>query len=242
MEFKLLQEAHFDACTASHEGEYKRWLDVDDVQYVQRDKGNGLLWWYSVMGEHSTIDAVVNSDEFSVSRIDVAFDVLLSKEDIEKLYQFEGKLFPVKYMRYNNYRSSLTGRTVYFGSGDKLLRIYEKGRQLKLSEYYNWIRFEFELKGKIARETLAVSRNPKEIFEMLQRKYLYNALSSNTECTGILDFKQPKKDDYSFFVNTVRPYLLNKFDDEKTLMRALEPVFRQLKYKKSFKETLKSNT
>ena len=43
MEFQLLQEAHFDACTASHEGEYKRWLDVNDVQYVQRDKGNGLL-------------------------------------------------------------------------------------------------------------------------------------------------------------------------------------------------------
>lgn len=241
MEFKLLQEAHFDACTASHEGEYKEWLDVNGVQYVQRDKGNGLLWWYSVMGEHSTIDDVVNSDDFSVSRIDVAFDVRLSREDIETLYLFEGKLFPVKYMRYNNYRSSPTGRTVYFGSGDKLLRIYEKGKQLKLPEYDDWVRFEFELKGKIARETLAVSRDPKEIFEMLQKKYIYNALPY-MECTGVLDFKQPKKDDYSFFLNTVRPYLINKFDDEKTLMRALEPVFRQLKYKKSFKETLRPNT
>ena len=62
-----------------------------------------------------------------------------------------------------------------------------------MPEYDNWIRFEFELKGKIARETLAVSRNPKEIFEMLQQKYLYNALTYNTECTGILDFKQPKR-------------------------------------------------
>ena len=93
MEFQLLQEAHFDACTASHEGEYKRWLDVNDVQYVQRDKGNGLLWWYSVMGEHSTIDTVVNSDDFSVSRIDVAFDVLLSKEDIENFISSRASYF-----------------------------------------------------------------------------------------------------------------------------------------------------
>ena len=52
MEFQLLQEAHFDACTASHEGEYKRWLDVNDVQYVQRDKGmgfcGGIVSWVSI--------------------------------------------------------------------------------------------------------------------------------------------------------------------------------------------------
>ena len=45
------------------------------------------------MGEHSTIDTVVNSDDFSVSRIDVAFDVLLSKEDIENFISSRASYF-----------------------------------------------------------------------------------------------------------------------------------------------------
>lgn len=232
MKYDILQKAHFDACTASHDSHFQiEGLEQEKVIYELRDKGNGLKWWYSVMGEHDTIEKIVNRDDCEVSRIDVALDVRIPADEVEKIFENEGKDFPVKYIRYDRYVASKTGRTLYFGTGDKLLRIYEKGKQLKLTGYDDWVRFEFQLKGRMARQALEKSRNPEELFEMLQAKYLYNLLSC-VDCEKVIEFKQPAREDLEYFFRVVRPYLSSHFESEDMLKIALAPVFAELRAKK----------
>lgn len=242
MFFEVLQEAHFDACTAFHDLGYRiaeieaAALGNRDIHYEERNKGNEPKMWYSVMGECEVTDRVIADERFSVSRIDIAFDVLLSEEDIEYIYSNEGRDFPVKYMRHTKYFSS-NGRTVYFGSGDKLLRIYEKGKQLGMAQYSNWVRFEFQLKGRIARQALEFSSSPQELFESLQAKYLYNDFSV-ANSAGQIEFVRPEKDRLEFWHKVVAPYMANNFN-EMELAALMRPVFSSIRERARTKRTLK---
>lgn len=144
-------------------------FNQDTCNMYQRDKGNGFLRWLEITSESDLYDTalyMLGSD--GVSRLDVAFDV--------KVYEGQDVLFdkfnaPVKGIKYNSFIDS-TGRTIYFGKGDLMLRIYEKGKQLKLGSEENWVRFEFQLRGKRARNMLNQTFSPDEIFWSLAEKYL----------------------------------------------------------------------
>lgn len=144
-------------------------FNKDTCNMYKRDKGNGLLNWLDITSESDLYDVALymfGSD--GVSRLDVAFDV--------KVYEGQDVLFdkynaPVKGIKYNAFIDS-TGRTIYFGKGDLILRIYEKGKQLELDSQQNWVRFEFQLRGKRARNMLNQTFSPDEMFWSLAEKYL----------------------------------------------------------------------
>lgn len=235
MEYKILGDIHFDACTASHKlglefEEYK----AKGVLYEVRDKGNGELFWYSVMGYHESIEHVLNNPEMTVSRIDVALDVDLNWYDVDKIFANEGKDFPVKFMRHTKYISS-SGRTIYFGSGDKLLRIYEKGKQLNHPVFPNWVRFEFQLKGRYARQALEATKDPEELFGALQEKYLYNIFPCKS--AERLGFSAPEKDSMKYWSKVVVPFLKNNFSSIQ-LLGLLRPIIEEMQAKE-MKKTYK---
>ena len=56
-----------------------------------------------------------------------------------------------------------------------ILRIYEKGNQLNKEEtdyLKNWLRFEFQLKGRVARDYLRTTKDAREMFSILAYRYL----------------------------------------------------------------------
>lgn len=233
MQFQTLGEAHWDYYTGSHSTgveipEFEEAeLSSSNVQYKEMDKGNGLLKWLNISGEHEITQKAVERPDMFCSRIDVALDVILDCTDIEELFKNEGRDFSaVKFMRHNKYVSS-SGRTVYFGSGDKQLRIYEKGKQLELVGYEGWIRFEFQLKGIVARQALDTTVQPSELFEQLQKRYLRDSLSLR-ESAGDLKFNRPESlDKRRYWERTAKPYLLNNFSKEELREMLLPIIFQQ---------------
>ena len=232
MKYDILGNIHFDACTASHNlglefEEYK----AKGVLYETRDKGNGELFWYSVMGWHESIEHVLNNPAMTVSRIDVALDIDLCWEDVEKVFGNEGKDFPVKYMRHTKYISS-SGRTIYFGSGDKLLRVYEKGKQLNHPVFPNWVRIEFQLKGRYARQALEATKDPEEMFGALQEKYLYNKFPCKS--AKRLEFTTPEKDSMKYWSKVVVPFMKNNFSSIQ-LLGLVRPIVEEMQHREAKK-------
>ena len=232
MKYNILGNIHFDACTASH----KLGLEFEEckskgVLYEVRDKGNGELFWYSVMGWHESIEHVLNNPAMTVSRIDVALDIDLCWEDVEKVFGNEGKDFPVKYMRHTKYISS-SGRTIYFGSGDKLLRVYEKGKQLNHPVFPNWVRIEFQLKGRYARQALEATKDPEEMFGALQEKYLYNKFPCKS--AKRLEFTTPEKDSMKYWSKVVVPFMKNNFSSIQ-LLGLVRPIVEEMQHREAKK-------
>lgn len=168
-----------------------------------RDKGNGLLNWIEITSESDLYNtALYMFDVKGVSRVDVAFDV--------KVYEGQDVLFdkfnaPVKGIKYNSFIDS-TGRTIYFGKGDLMLRIYEKGKQLDIVSEQNWVRFEFQLRGKRARNMLNQTFKPDEIFWSLAEKYLDILLpeKSDIRATAI---PEEEMDGLKFTHNVAIPHI-----------------------------------
>lgn len=150
--------------------------DVFDLRLRKADKGNGVKFWHEKSGfdpdgiYELLIDVVAIDD---ISRIDVCMDVRLSSwEDIA---DYVPKVKRLKFKKKIESFGSGGGRTFYFGSNDLILRIYEKGNQLNKddSDYLKtWLRFEFQLKGRVARDYLRTSKSAQEIFAMLGYRYL----------------------------------------------------------------------
>lgn len=191
----------------------------NDIQYFMKNNGNGLLHWYTLTGGKS--DLIVNYDlairfKDTISRLDIAYDVLLDDTTIEYIFDKERNT-SIKYIRYERNVDSTTGRTIYFGKGDFLLRIYEKGKQLRLDrthpELKNWIRFEFQLKGRRARNSNFTFNNPQEDFKMLAEKYIKAELLEMLAEQYYTVFKPIKGDTYAYLNNNVIPYLRSRLSD-----------------------------
>ena len=150
--------------------------DLLGLRVSLRDKGNGQKFWHEKSGFDDDdiyellIDDVALDD---ISRIDVCIDVRLDGwEDIADYVPCVKKL---KHKHTIESFGSGGGRTFYFGSNDLILRIYEKGNQLNKEDtdyLKNWLRFEFQLKGRVARDYLRTTKDAKEIFSMLAYRYL----------------------------------------------------------------------
>ena len=150
--------------------------DVFGLRLKKLDKGNGTKFWHEKSGfdpdgiYEILIDDVALDD---ISRIDVCMDVRLdSWEDIS---DYVPKVKKLKFKKQIESFGSGGGRTFYFGSNDLILRIYEKGNQLNKDDddfLKTWLRFEFQLKGRVARDYLRTSKSASEIFAMLGHRYL----------------------------------------------------------------------
>lgn len=175
----------------------------DVCNMYTRDKGNGLLNWIDITSESDLYDAALYMfGAEGVSRVDVAFDV--------KVYDGQDVLFdklnaPVKGIKYNQLIDS-TGRTIYFGKGDLMLRIYEKGKQLGLKKEQNWVRFEFQLRGKRARHMLSQTFKSDEIFWSLAEKYLDILLPKKSEIRATA-IPEVETDGLKFTHNVAIPHI-----------------------------------
>lgn len=140
------------------------------------DKGNGKKFWYEKSGfdDDGIYEYLVNDVPLDdISRIDICIDVRLQDwEDIADYVLLVKKLRQKK--KIESFGSG-GGRTFYFGSNDLILRIYEKGNQLNKEEtdyLKNWLRFEFQLKGRVARDYLRTTKDAREMFSILAYRYL----------------------------------------------------------------------
>ena len=190
--FDLIEGVRFDWLTWSTPGDETKTFERKgiEVKALLMNKGDGLKYWYTLSGD--TIYPYFRSDDFAtVSRLDVKVDVLLGSKPIKQI--FNRSIVP-NLLKFNKIYESATGKCIYYGKGDKLLRIYEKGKQLGFSSYSNWIRFEFQLKGREARHYLHSFSSPEEIFASLQTKYL-NGCFGLKELTLSQFTKAPVKED-----------------------------------------------
>nr|DAS25635.1 MAG TPA: REPLICATION INITIATION PROTEIN [Inoviridae sp.] len=142
----------------------------------EMDKGNGKRFWHEKSGfdDDGIYEYLVNDvPTDDISRIDICIDVRLeSWEDIADYVPLVKKL---KHKKKIESFGSGGGRTFYFGSNDLILRIYEKGNQLNKEEtdyLKSWLRFEFQLKGRVARDYLRTTKDAEEIFSILAYRYL----------------------------------------------------------------------
>ena len=165
------------------------WLtfSTDDLSYSLReeeleirsrvmDKGNGPMNWIEKSGfdENGIYEYLLsNCDLERVSRFDVCIDVRLNS--FEDISNYKPLVKRLKFKKYLESFGSGGGRTYYFGSNDLILRIYEKGGQLKKEDtdyLRSWVRFEFQLKGRLARDYVRTSIDAVELFGILASKYL----------------------------------------------------------------------
>lgn len=192
---------------------------LDVVDYYKGNKGNGTLNWYTFRGGNSPLILLhdfVKTYRDTVSRLDIAYDVLLDDTTIE--YLFDSKRNEsINYIRYwKDYRSR-TGRSIYFGGGDFILRIYEKGLETrfarKIPELKNWVRFEFQLRGRRVRNSTLSLDNPEEDFKMLAEKYIKAELLEMLAENYYAVFKPFKRNSYVYLDNNVMPYLKRNISD-----------------------------
>lgn len=189
------------------------------IRHNFKNKGNGLLHWYDLTGGHSELIAsydLAARCKDTVSRIDVAYDILLDDSTIEYIFD-RYRNESIKNIRFWKVYDSDTGRTIYFGKGDLILRIYEKGKQLLLdrtfSDLKNWIRFEFQLKGRYARNSNLTFNSPEEDFKMLAEKYIKSELLEMLAEQYYITFKPNQEQTYGYLNNNVIPYLRARQSD-----------------------------
>lgn len=183
------------------------------------DKGNGAKWWLEVSGRHTEYYKyyIANYDLEGVSRIDVCIDVTASEFIKDDFFRFDGA-GRVKWLKLKRHIESYGaggGRTVYFGSNDLILRVYEKGKQLsKGGDLVDWLRFEFQLKGKVARKYLDHSRDPKAIFSLLANRYLPDMFDCVDFGTLVLTEQDMEDESSQYYDKQVLPWLKKQIKKE----------------------------
>lgn len=174
---EILRKPAFDWLTFSDDEMLWDFYDEEaNIRSRVLDKGNGVKNWVEKSGFDDTgiYDRLLGLCHLeNVSRIDTCLDVRL--EHYEDISDFVPLVKKLKHKKTLESFGSGGGRTYYFGSNDLILRIYEKGGQLNKSDddyLRNWVRFEFQLKGRLARQYILSSQNPVDIFSTLANKYL----------------------------------------------------------------------
>ena len=174
---EILREPAFDWLTFSTDSlELDNHQEELNIRCRLMDKGNGAMNWIEKSGFDG--DGVyemllADCDLERVSRFDVCIDVRLNA--FEDISNYKDLVKRLKFKKYLESFGSGGGRTYYFGSNDLILRIYEKGGQLKKEDtdyLRSWVRFEFQLKGRLARDYMRTSTNAVELFGILASKYL----------------------------------------------------------------------
>ena len=208
---EILRKPAFDWLTFSDD---KMLWDFSDSELNIRskvlDKGNGVKNWVEKSGfdDRGVYDNLLKLCKLeNVSRIDTCLDVnLASWEDISDFVPFVKRL---KHKKTLQSFGSGGGRTFYFGSNDLILRIYEKGGQLNKPDddfLKNWVRFEFQLKGRLAREYILSSQNPVDIFTTLSSKYLdidFGQLGDIVDTLKQKDFEEQS----CYYEKQVKPWI-----------------------------------
>ena len=208
---KILRKPAFDWLTFSDDEMLWDFSDEEaGIRSKVIDKGNGRKNWVEKSGfdDSGIYEKLLNLCKLdNVSRIDACLDVNLdSWEDISDFVPFVKRL---KHKKTLQSFGSGGGRTYYFGSNDLILRIYEKGGQLNKSDddyLRNWVRFEFQLKGRIAREYILSSQNPVDIFTTLSSKYLdidFGQLGDIVDTLKQKDFQEQS----CYYEKQVKPWL-----------------------------------
>ncbi len=184
--------------------------DQANIRSKVLDKGNGVKNWVEKSGfdDNGIYDKLLSLCNLNnVSRIDVCLDVRLAAwEDISDFVSLVKRL---KHKKTLQSFGSGGGRTYYFGSNDLILRIYEKGGQLNKSDddyLRDWVRFEFQLKGRLAREYILSSQDPVDIFTTLASKYLdldFGQLGSVVDTLKRKDFEEQS----CYYEKQVRPWI-----------------------------------
>ena len=184
--------------------------DVFDLRVRKIDKGNGTKFWHEKSGFDPEGIYEILIDDVSlddISRIDVCMDVRV--DSWEDIADYVPKVKKLKFKKQIESFGSGGGRTFYFGSNDLILRIYEKGNQLNKDDddyLKNWLRFEFQLKGRVARDYLRTSKEASEIFSILGFRYL----DIDFETFEWSDRKLVERDFYectSYYENQVLPWI-----------------------------------
>lgn len=201
----IMFEPHFDWLTASYE-RFETSLATLSSKYpnariFEEDKGNGNKNWLTQSGFYDDYYKILQDDN-SVSRIDIALDVKMDFEDVVS------GVFEVRRLKFDRYVVSKTGRTYYYGVGDLVLRVYEKGKQLKLDGFDDWVRIEFQLRGRKARKMLdEFDSQAYSIFSALYSKYItYYAITGFTSEKDF-SFLHDTQDRYAYIDKNIIPYL-----------------------------------
>lgn len=211
----IMFEPHFDWLTASYElseiSLSRLSSKYPNARIFEEDKGNGRKNWLTQSGFFDDYSKILQDDN-SVSRVDVALDVKMDFEDVVS------GIFEVRHLKLDRYVVSKTGTTYYYGVGDLVLRIYEKGKQLKLDGFDDWVRIEFQLRGRKARKMLAEFGNQAHsMFSALYSKYItYYAISGFTSEKDF-SFLYETQDRYAYIDRNIIPYLnrlKNSTDDD----------------------------
>lgn len=184
--------------------------DVFGLRIKKTDKGNGTKFWHEKSGfdPDGIYEILIDDvDLDDISRIDVCMDVRL--DSWEDIADFVPKVKKLKFKKQIQSFGSGGGRTFYFGSNDLILRIYEKGNQLNKDDddyLKTWLRFEFQLKGRVARDYLRTSKKASEIFSILGFRYL----DIDFETFEWSDRQLVERDFYestSYYENQVLPWI-----------------------------------
>lgn len=210
----ILFEPHWDWLTASYEISDISLLALSykypNARVIEKDKGNGLKNWLTQSGFYDDYSKILQDDN-SVSRFDVALDVRMDFDDVRS------GVFDVRWLSLETVRSK-TGETYYFGSGDLVLRVYEKGKQLKLEDYDDWVRIEFQLRGRKARKMLdEFNSDARSIFSALFTKYITYYAITDFISEKDFSFLRNTQDIYAYIDKNVIPYLnrlKNSTDDD----------------------------
>lgn len=191
---------------------------LDFVDHKLKDKGNGLLNWYQVTGGHSEEIlkyGLTTLSDISISRLDVTLDLVLDDSTIECIFDKHSNL--IKHLSFKKFIDGDINRTIYYGSGDLVLRIYEKGKQLKMHSFglENWIRFEFQLKGRKVRNGSLSLVDAEVDFKSLATKYIKpELLEYFTDEYTLKSKDRLPLHNYYHFEKNVYPYLANRIDDK----------------------------
>ena len=117
------------------------YIDGTGCEHITKDGWNAVHYWLGLL-------------EARITRCDLAVDTLtVSVDDVVDLYDdgrfYGGRGFIPKIGINGDWLNKIEGRTVYVGcrEGGKMLRAYEKGKQL--GDYSSkWVRLEVEMRSK----------------------------------------------------------------------------------------------
>ena len=204
----VLFQPHFDWITVSYELTDTNLIKLSNkypnARIFEQNKGNGKKIWLTVSGFSEDYSKIL-LDDVQVSRFDVALDIRMDFNDVIS------RVFEVNLLKLDRYVVSKTGTTYYYGVGDLILRIYEKGKQLGVEGFDDWVRIEFQLRGRKARKMLCdFGSDAYLIFSALYSKYVTYHLISDFYTDTDFSFLQDTQDRFAYIDNNVLPYLRNK--------------------------------